>query len=154
VTKALAACSFGFVLCPLPFLALAARDELQPTASALLTTAFTASAGFLLTRLLNNPSTTLPLRVFELASWATIIALLVFLSQLHLMRGIERSGTVSLVFLITSALSLPLTWARHTAIEQQIERLPRAVIITTLCAVLVLTGTLLVLYLTTPARFL
>jgi hypothetical protein len=68
--------------------------------------------------------------------------------------GIERWGSVSLVFLVASALSLPLTWTRHTAIEQQIKRLPQAVTITTLCAVPVLTGTLLVLYLTTPARFL
>ena|GEM_PF-3071856 len=145
MTKALAACIFGFVLSPLPFLALAARAELQPTASALLTTAVAASAAFLLTRLLNRPSATLVLRLLELASWATITALLVILSQMHLMRGIERWGTVSLFFLIASALSLPLTWKRPTTIEQQLERLPQAAVMATLCAVLALAGTLLTL---------
>jgi hypothetical protein len=94
------------------------------------------------------------MRLIELASWATVTSLLLFISQMHLMRGIERWGAVSLVFLSASALCFPLVWLRHTAVEQRLTRLPRAVVVLAVCAVLALSGIVLFVYVTTPTRFL
>jgi hypothetical protein len=155
---ALSACALGFVLCPLPFLVIAARTELQPMASVILATAFGLSAGFLLARLLRKPAGESRRRVLttvtELASWATVAAILLLISQIHLMRGLERWGAVSLNFLSASLLCFPLVWFRRTAIEHRLTPLPRAVVVSALCTVLLLSGTTLFLYLTTPVRFL
>lgn len=155
---ALAACLLGFVWCPLPFLALAARAELQPMASTMLFSIFSLSAGVLLVRLLRKPSETpsfgIAIGIVELASWATLAAILLFISKMHLMRGVERWGTVSLVFMSASVLCFPVVWMRRTAVEQRIKRLPRAMIVSALCIVLAVTSTTIFLYVTTPARFL
>lgn len=156
--KALTACILGYVLCPLPFLALAARAELQPMASVILAAAYVASAGYLLLRFLRapraNPSIGVFLRILELTSWAAVTAILTFISRMHLLRGIERWGTVSLFFLAASALCFPLVWARTTSVEQRITCLPQVAIVSMLCFVLVASTILVFLHCTTPTRFL
>ena len=74
--------------------------------------------------------------MLEFASWAALMAILLFISEMHLMRGIERWGAVSVVFVGASALCFPLVWIRRTAIEQSVTRLLRAVILSALCALL------------------
>lgn len=149
----LAACLLGFVFCPVPFVVLAARAELQPIAAAVIAAAFVLRAGFLPARLLGKTRSGTSMRLLlELASWVTIAALLLFISQMHLMRGVERWGTISLIFLGASALCFPLVWVRRTALEQRLTRLPRTIVITALCALLTLSGTMLYAYVTTPAR--
>lgn len=156
--KALTACVLGYVLCPVPFLALAARDELQPLAAVVVAAAYIASAGFLLVRFLSTPHASASygvfLRILELTSWAAVTAILTFISRMHLLIGIERWGTVSLFFLAGSALSFPFVWARYTAVEQRITRLPQAAILSMLCIVLIVSLVLVALYFTTPTRFL
>ena len=155
---ALAACMLGYVASPIPFLALAARAELPPLTAAILATTFALSAGLLLMRLLAKPpadrTSGVTVRMIELASWATVTSILLFISGMHLMRGIERWGSVSLVFLSASALCFPIVWVRHTALEQRLTRLPPAVIVAALCTLLLVTGATLCAYLTTPAKFL
>lgn len=155
---ALAACMLGFVVSPLPFLALAARADLQPLAAATLTAVFVLSAGLLLVRLLSKPPTKpsngIVIRLFELASWMAVTSILMFISGMHLMRGIERWGAVSLVFLSAAALCFPLLWVRRTAVEQRIASLPFVLVLSALCTVLALSGAMLFAYLTSPARFL
>jgi len=153
----LAACSLGTVLCPAPFIVLGARDELLPTTSLIVSSVFMLSAGFLLARLVGSkfrqPAHRAVLGMIEVASWVTVAALLLFVSQIHLLRGLARWGSVSMFFLVASAICFPLVWTRPTAIEHRLARLPRALVVVALFAVLALSGITLYLFLTTPARF-
>ena len=56
-------------------------------------------------------------------------------------------------FLTASLCCLPLVWVRATALEERLARLPQVVIVSALGVVLLLSGMMLVAYLTTPARF-
>jgi hypothetical protein len=125
----------------------------------LITTAspFAIGATILLQRFLRSPSAeaisrnTMPL--IELASWVAVGSFLFFISQIHLLRGIERWGAVSMMFLGTSVCAAPLVWLRPTALEQRLGRMPPRVIAAALCILLTLAALLLFSYLTTPARF-
>jgi len=153
---ALTACILGLVLCPTPYL-LAARSELSLAAFATLVPPFVLSVGILLLRFLGKPSSEttggVAMRLLELASWTVVVSFLLFISQVRLLRGIERWGVACTFFLSASLVCLPLVWVRHTALEQRLTRLPRVVIVSALCAVLVLSGLMLFAYLTTPTRF-
>jgi len=151
----LAACVLGLVLCPVPFAVLAARAELTPLALAATGLPFALGATVLLRRFLRKPSAEATARgaMVELSSWVVVVSFLLFISQMHLLRGVQRWGAVSMVFLSASACCMPFVWLRPTALEQRLARLPRALIVMALCGVLLLSGSLLVLYLTTPTRF-
>lgn len=155
---ALASCVLGFVLSPAPFIVLAARAELPLMASSIVASAFALSAGFLFTRLLSRPTSEptggTAIRLIELGSWATVTSVLVFISNMNLLRGIERFGAASVFFLSASTVCFPLVWVRRTAIEQRITRLPRALVVSALCTALGLSGGMALVYMTTPAQFL
>jgi hypothetical protein len=154
---ALAACVLGIVLCPVPYALLAARAEF--TSFALPTTAlpFAIGAAVLFRRLLRKPQVVATrsraMQWVELASWVTVVSFLFFISQIHLLRGVQRWGAVSAVFLSASVCCLPLVWLRPTVIEQRLAVLPRALILTALCGILAVSGILLLMYLSTPTQF-
>ena len=111
---ALAACVLGIVVCPVPYVVLAARAELSPTALATAALPFMLGATILLKRFLTKPTTGLTrglaMRLIELASWIAVVSFLLFISQIHLLRGLQRWGGSQLVlpdrFTLLSAVGL------------------------------------------------
>jgi hypothetical protein len=81
------------------------------------------------------------------------LSFLLFISEMNLMRGVQRWGAVSLMFLTASVVCLPLVWLRHTALEQRLTRLPRIVVLSTLFVVLILSGLMALAYCNAPTRF-
>jgi hypothetical protein len=117
---------------------------------------FLLGGGFLLWRYLSRPPDPpvrrIPLLLIEGASWMAVGAFLFFVSGISLMTAFERVGAVCTAFLVASALCLPLVLRRRTTLERRLHRLPGAVTITLLLAVLA-TSSVAVCYLRAPPAF-
>jgi hypothetical protein len=153
----LAACVLGLVLCPFAYIAIGALRGFAPAFSYLTLPPLLAGAGYLLYRFLSRPaqapSSTLLLSA-EVVSWILIALFLVAVSNFTLFTRFERIGLSATLFLVATLVSLPVVILRRTALQGRLSRLPDAVAIVLLLAVLLVAGVTMTVYLLRPPAFL
>ncbi len=153
----LAACFLGLVLSPFAYIGIGALGGFAPAFSFLMLPPLLASVGYLLYRFLSRPTRDSPgylLVLIEIVSWISITAFLVMVSNFTLLTKFERIGLFSTLFLAATLVSLPTVLMRRTALEERLRRLPNAVTLLLLLAVLLAAVATMTLYLLRAPAFL
>ncbi len=146
----LSACVLGLVLCPFAYIAIGALTGFAPAFSFLTLPPLLASAGYLLYRFLSRPvpgSSSNLLVLAEIISWILIAAFLVVVSDFTLLNRFERIGLFSMLFLVTTLVSLPTVLVRQTALGERLRWLPDVVTILLLLAILLVALVTMAVYL-------
>jgi hypothetical protein len=153
----LAACTLGVLSFPVVFAGLGALSELQPGFVLVITPPWLLASGFLAWRFLarpnDRPARGAAGRIGETLSWCAIVGFAFFASSVRLTTGLERWGACCTLFLVASAVCLPLVLMRRTALEQRLARLPVRMAVLVLVLVLAISGLSTIRYLVNPPAF-
>lgn len=152
----LAACVLGLALCPFIYIAIGALGGFAPAFSFVSLPPLLISCGYLLYRFLSKPGAPASSGVrliAELASWMVIVAFVAIVSNFTLQTPFERLGLSLCFFLLASALCLPMVLMRRTALQQRLMQLPSAVATFVLLLVLLMSTTIVAIYLSRAPAF-
>jgi hypothetical protein len=149
----LAACTMGLVVLPFLYMLAGAPADLPPIFSRF----FLLGSVYLVWRYLSKPASdgrsSAAVLVPELLSWLAVAVFLWIASGINLLRGFERLGAACMFFLIASVICLPVMAFRRTQLESRWTRVPRPPAMLALLLVLVTSAVIVVIHLSTPARF-
>ena len=152
----LSACVLGLVLCPLAYIAIGALTGFAPAFSFLTLPPLLASTSYLLYRLLSKLGrgySSKLLMTAEIVSWILIIAFLILVSDFTLFSGFERIGLFSMLFLLSTLVSLPIALMRQTVLGERLRQLPNTVAILLLLVVLLVAVVIMTVYLLREPTF-
>ncbi len=151
----LAACILGLVSGPYNYIIAGALFSFPLAFSLLILPPFLAGSAYLLWSFLrsNHHSTQLWSFILEWISWLAIVNFTVLISGFTLMTESERFGAFCVIFLAASALCLPLTLLRESALQKRLQTLPRRWLVSLFLIAIVLSAYFGFIHLTTPAKF-
>ena len=152
VSIGLSACVLGLVLCPAAFILIGALNGFGFPVTLAAIAILPASIGSLLYRFLSTRHA-LRLGWSGLLCFALIGGFVVVLSGFTLFTTLERIGLTCLLFLVASALSVPVVLWRETALRARLRQIPNGPAAACLVLALGLAGAFAASYLIRPAAF-